>query len=494
VRGPIAGVVESTEAKATRSVKWSALMELVSRSASPILFIVLARLLTPEVFGIFSVALIVTNFSQILWEAGLSRALVQTKEKPEDAANVVFWLNAALAIVTYGLIWVLAPAIAVFFSTPDAVPVLRVLGIQVLLLSLTATHQALFTRALDFRPLFWIKLLTAFVPAALAIPLALLGYGVWALVAGTLAASGLSLLLFWRAHPWRPGLHFDHGLARRMMVFGLWVTGEGLAGWFFLWGDNLLVGRYLGPESLGVYTVGWSVVAAVFGLALRPFLPVLYPTFSRMQDDPEALARTFARANRVVIAVALPIGVGLLITAPQLVPLLFGTKWSGLGFVVALIGFMHAGTWLVGINAEAYRAIGRPDVTTSIMFVSALLYLPVYLIAAPHGLEVFTYARVGVALLVGIPVHVYAIVRLLGFSPLYLWRQGRSMLLATLVMAAVITPLTRALPAEGALAALLTAALVGLGAAVYMVGLWIFDRDFMRQTSATLVRVAVSRG
>ena len=175
--------------------------------------------------------MIAISFSQLFWDAGLSKALVQTKQAPEEAANVVFWTNFVLGILIYVVLFVTAPAIALFFRSPASGPVLRVLGFQIVIASLSSVQQALFVRDLDFRGLFWIKLLTAFVPGLFSVPLALFGYGVWALVGGSLAGQTLNLWLLWQRSPWRPKATFDMTLVRTLFRFGFWVLLESLGAW-----------------------------------------------------------------------------------------------------------------------------------------------------------------------------------------------------------------------------------------------------------------------
>lgn len=466
-------------------------MEGVSRTASPLIFIILARFLTPDDFGVVAIAMLAISFSQMFWDAGLGKALIQTREAPEKAANVVFWTNLVLGILVYGLLFFAAPLIADFFHSPASLPVLRLLGFQVVILSLTSVQQALLVRDLDFCRLFWIKLATALVPGLFSIPLALSGYGVWALVAGYLAGSLLNLTLLWRQSPWRPAWHFDWPLAQKLFNFGAWIVGESLVAWFCIYGDNLIVGKFLGMRDLGVYSVGWNATTIIFGLALNPFLPVLYPTFSRLQDDPETLRATFHKANRVVMSLALPMGASLLLLGPQIATVLFGAKWQGLGLVISLIGFMQGLGWLVGLNPVLYSALGRPDVNTKLMLLAILYYVPAFLIAAPYGLQVFTLTRLGVAL-VALPLHVYFCVRLLGVSPLYLWHDGKPMILATLAMALVVGGAEWFLVqfAVGLSAIIQLLALMGLGIATYLGVLWIVDSPYLLQTKNLLKKAA----
>lgn len=481
----------SATAKAVNSVKWSALMEIVSRTASPIIFVILARLLTPADFGIVATVMIAISFSQMFWDAGLSKALIQTNEQPEEAAHVVFWTNTFLGILIYVLLAALAPWLAEFFKCPEATPVLRVLGIQIVIASLSSVQQALFVRKMDFRFLFFVRLSTAFLPAFFSIPLAYFGYGVWALVAGSLAGQILNLILLWRFSLWRPKLWFDMVHFRKIFSFGIWVLAESFGGWLIMWGDSLIVGKYLGTHDLGLYRTGLMLVAIIFGIALNPFLPVLYPTFSRLQHDRIALKDSFHRVNRVVSSLALPMGMGLLLVGPGMSDLLFGAKWHGLGLVLSVLGVKEAINWLVGINVEIYRAMGRPDVNAKLLFIAILYYMPAYFIAVRSGMEAFVYVRLVVAL-VAIPLHVYLCRKMLGVSTFYLWHDGKNFFLATIVMGAVIGfvkwGIHGAAPAMPQLLA--QAIIVIVGAGSYAAALWIVDRSFIMET-LRLIRRAV---
>jgi O-antigen/teichoic acid export membrane protein len=484
-------VVETVTDKAKRSVKWSVLNELVSRTIQPVIFLVLARLLTPDDFGLASAATIVINFSQMLWDAGLGKALIQTKEDLEQAADVVFWVNAALGVTIYAILFTTAPLIAIFFHSPSFVPVLRVVGLQVVILSLSSVQQALLVRDMGFQKLFKVKLATALVPGLFSIPMAVAGLGVWALVAGTLVGSALYMVLLWQRSTWRPKWSFNLSLVKRLFNFGIWVVGEGLIGWFIVWGDNLVVGRSLGTQDLGVYAVAWNICNIIYGLLLNPFLPVLYSAFSRLQDDRDALKAAFQRANSIVMAIALPVGVGLLLVAPQFVTVFFGEKWQGLGMVLRLIGFMFGMAWVVGINPEVYRSIGRPDVNTKLALICLAYYLPAYIIAAQFNLVVFSYVRLGVAL-VSLPIHSYMAMRLLGLSPFYLWQRGKAIILAAIGMAVAGFGSAYILPSTWPAWAQLLA-LVPICVAVYGIVLWLLDHSFILQTVKLFRNAAFNR-
>jgi O-antigen/teichoic acid export membrane protein len=484
--------IQETTSKATRSVKWSALTEVVSRTASPIILVVLARLLTPDDFGVIATTMIAVSFSQMLWDAGLSKALVQTEEPIETAANVVFWTNILLGIFVYLILLGLAPTIARFFNSPASGPVLRVLGLQIVIGSLTSVQQALFVRDLDFQGLFWIKLLTAFFPGLFSIPMAFFGYGVWALVAGSIAGQLLNLLLLWNYSSWRPTFRYNLPCAKKMFRFGLWVLAEAFGGWLIMWGDGLIVGKYFGVHDLGVYRTGIMIVSIIFSVTLNSFLPILYPSFSRLQHDIPKLVQAFHKTIRIIMTLALPVGIGLFVVGQDAATVLFGNKWEGLGFVLSILGLKEGLTWAVGINPETYRAMGRPDINTKFMIIQILYFLPAYFVGAQFGLWVFVYVRMAVAL-AAIPIQIYFCTRMLGVSPWYLWQDGRSSVLAAIAMGMGVWVVkllfqSLALCLSGRIE-LVT--LIGTGVFLYATALWALDRAFVAQL-ADLVRRVLS--
>jgi len=479
--------------KAARSVKWSTLSEIVSRTVPPLVFVVLAKLLTPEDYGVVGTAMIAISFCQMFWDAGLSKALVQTKDSPLDAAHVVFWTNLLLGLAIYAVLFAGAPWIADFFHSPKSALVLRVLGLQVVLASLTSVQQALLVRDMGFQRLFWVKLITSFVPGVISIPLAIFGKGVWALVAGTLIGQTVNLVLMWELSSWRPRWQYDSVLARKLFGFGLWVVLESFGAWLMIWGDSVIVGRYLGVHDLGVYRTGVMMVMIVFGLALNPIVPILFPTFARLQDDVSSLRSVFHRVNRMVIAFALPIGTGSLLVGSEAAAFLFGDKWNGLGQVLSVLGFSSGLSWTVCLNTEVYRAMGISKMAALIMWLHLVIYLPAYWMSAHYGLQAFLFTRLGLVL-VGAVIHVAFFVNLLRVSPFYLWHEGKAMILGAAAMAVVVLAAKAALFQHAASSPgwLVLALLVPLGTATYIVAVWRLDPQFVLSLKGMLERVAKS--
>ena len=467
--------------QAIKAVKWTALNEIVSRAIQPIITLILARILTPEDFGVVGVAMIAIGLAQIFQDFGLGKALIQSETEIEKTANIVFWTNLFLSIVIYFIIFLTAPLISQFFHEPIVADVLRILGLQIILFSLVLAHQALFQRNFQFKQLFFIRTFSSLVLGFVSILLALLGYGVWSLVFGTLAGTILQVILLWKLSSWRPNRSYDFQLARQMFAFSAWVFIEAFLGWLILWGDSIVLGHFLGVKELGVYRVGVTFLMLVFGIFFNPILPVAYSAFSRLQNNREELIKSFLKMTKLISLVSLPLGVGFAILAPNISTIIFGQKWQGIEIVIALIGIMYSIAWLVGLNPEVYRAIGRPDINSKLLFVAVIYYLPVYIYVAPYGLFVFSLARLVVAI-IGMGLHIFVVNRILGLKITYLWSLTKEPLLSSLVMVIALYLAENFIGDVSGIGGWFKLfGIISIGIITYMVSLWLLNKDLVLQ-------------
>ena len=376
------------------TLKWSFLSELTGKLIQPIVFIVLVRLLTPEDFGVMSAALMVMAFSQIFWEAGMGKALIQRQTDIQDAANVAFWVNLALAMIIIGLLYIAASPIALTFFQDDRVTtVIQVMTLQVFLGALGSVQTALLQKELGFKKLFWVRFATVSLPGLASIPLAWQGMGYWALVAGTLTGQAAQVIMLWRMSPWRPNWSFPIPIAREMGRFGAWVGLSGLLAWFYLWMDSLVMGMYLGSHDLGLYRTGNQFSAMIFALLFVPITPVLYSHLARMNGDRERIKMAAEKVIQVLILIAVPVAAVIFFLSESIVTVLFGEKWEGIGLVIGVMGLVHGFSWIVSMNGEFYCAMGKPAYEAIVNGGMLLVYLCGYLYSISFGFEYFVWTR-----------------------------------------------------------------------------------------------------
>jgi O-antigen/teichoic acid export membrane protein len=395
---------------------WSVMAEICSRIVPPLSLVVLARLLSPADFGVVGAAAVVVSFAAIFWDTGMGQAFIQRRHDHEAAANIVFWTNLTLAGVLYSGLVVSAGWIAQFFGDERIRHVLWVQGLVLLPSAAAAVFAADRRKTLDFKGLFWMRLTTSGIPIVSSVPLAMGGWGYWALIAGNLASAVLGLFVLWRGSSLKIGWGYNIAVAREMFVFGKFAMGEALLGWLYAWGDSLLIGRYFSTDELGVYRAANSVVAMVFAITVAPVFPVLFPLFSRLQQ-PGAIRRRLLEVVAAVSAISWMIGVMFAFNGDLIAALALGGKWTGAASMIAGLGVINGISYYSLAGHEAMRATGQVRAVFIMLFTSLSYSVPLWIWSVRSGVEFFLLVR----LLLMIPGHAlmfYFFRRHLGITPI----------------------------------------------------------------------------
>ena len=459
----------STRQQIRTASLWSLLSEAAVRVVTPFVFLILARLLTPEDFGLVATAMIVVSLAQLIGDGGMSRALVQSVGDTVATANTVFWMNLALGFVLYIILFLLADLAATPFGDPRAAGIIQIQGLQVILMPFVSVHKAVFQKGLDFRPLFKLQLVAAVVPGLISVPFAIYGMGYWALVWGSLIATLVQAVVVWRRSSWRPRFRFDRKIASNLLGFSAWTSGQSIITWFYQWGDTFFVGIFLTSVAMGLYRTGSALIIFVFAVAIAPLQPVLFSAFSRLQNDLPSLGEALAKANKAIAMVSLPIATLVFVFRDAAELLIFTEQWQGIAPVIGWAALTQGMAWTVGSNAQAYSAAGRPDVTLKLNLVLLCIYIPIYWLAIQQDIETFLKARFALTL-AAIPVHLYIARRLFGTSMLNFFDQIKWSLVASASLALAILFLSSLVVPESSLFAY---GLIGFaGIFVYVLLMW----------------------
>jgi O-antigen/teichoic acid export membrane protein len=376
------------------SLKWSTFGELVSKVLPPLFYIITARLLTPADFGIVATAAMVVAFASIFWEAGLSKALIQNQEFDiQKMSNIVFYTNITLSLIAYFCLFLLSDSIAQFFHDGRVADVLKVSGLSLVIGALMSVQTALLQKNFEFKKLFYSRFVGTIIPGVVAVVMAFMGYGYWSLVWGTIASLLLQVLILWYLSVWRPTIEYDCSIAIKMFHFSKWILLSALLSWFFIWGDIFVLGFFFTPHELGLYRTGNYFVGAVIGLVTAPIVPVMYSYFSTIQNDKESVKEVLLFSSKVVSLFVLPMGVGLYIVQNPISDLLFGEKWIGIASVIGYLALTHSLAWIVGLNTEVYKAIGKPKIEFIMQIITVPFYLIAFVIASQISFVFFLQTR-----------------------------------------------------------------------------------------------------
>lgn len=377
------------------ALKWSFLAEIAAKAIQPVVFIALARLLTPEDFGVMTAAMMVIAFSQIFWEAGMGKALIQRQTDVEAAANAAFWINVGLGLFMAVLLYASARPIALtFFQDERVTAVLQVMTLQIMLGALSSVQTALLQKEMDFKRLFWVRFATITLPGLASIPLAWYGWGYWALVAGSLVGQLVQTVILWSISHWRPAIRFRSSDLQSLTRFGAWVSGVSLLAWYYQWIDMLFIGKYLGAKLLGEYRIAAQLNTLIFSMIFAPVLPVLYAhlamLFSRRLQSDSIIQTILA----IAAWLSIPVGLSVFLLSQPIVEFALTTQWEGAESIIAWMAIIQMLGHLSAFNGEVYRATNRPDLEGKVWLVGVLFYTPAYYMLAKTSMDAFLAGRV----------------------------------------------------------------------------------------------------
>ena len=323
---------------------------------------VTARLLTPADFGVVGVATIFVHFAVLFSQFGLGPALVQRPHIEERHIRTAFFVFTLSGLVIGLGVVAAAPLIAGFFEMPRLTPILQVGAIAFPLQGLGAVPSAMLTRELQFRKLAAVNLASFILGSGVVgITLAFLGFGAWALLLALLSQYLIYLVLLLFAQPFPKLPQFEPNAFRELLYFGGGFTVARLLNYAAGHGDNLVVGRWLGPAALGFYGRAYQMLVFPVNLFGDTLDQVLFASMSRVQDDSQRLALAYKRGISLTALVYLPMSVGLIVLAPEVIYVVLGPAWEGIliPFQILAAGMIFRANKIDHTVARATGAVYR---------------------------------------------------------------------------------------------------------------------------------------
>lgn len=406
---------QSLKDKTVRGVGWSAIDNVIQYAVSFIVSIVLARLLSPDDYGLLGIIAIFTAVCTALINGGFSNALIRKQEVTDDDYNTVFIVNLGMSLLLYSIIYLCSPLIATFFKRPELVSLTRVSTLGIIIGALAIVQQTRLTKRIDFKTQTKITMVASITSGIIGVTMALLGCGVWSLVAQGLSIQLIRTFLLWLFNHWIPKLQFSKDSFRDLFGFGWKMMLSNLLDTVWKELYQVVVGKFYSPATLGQYTraKGFS---QLFSSNLTTVIQrVTYPVLSNIQDDKDRMVSAYRRIIKTTMFIA---AISLFLLGAVSEPLLYcliGPKWHEASVYLPLICVASSLYPLSAINLNMLQVQGRSDLFLGLEVIKKIIALGPLFVGAFVGIMPMLYVNL-VTSVIGFFLNSYYSGKYVGYS------------------------------------------------------------------------------
>ncbi len=356
--------------------------------------IILARILAPEAFGTIALILVFSNILQVFVDSGLGNALIQKKNADDLDFSSVFYFNILVCVVLYLLLFLCAPVIANYYENPDLTPLVRVLGLTVIISGVKNVQQAYISRTMQFRKFFLTSLGGVIAAAVISIAMALNGFGIWALIAQKVINLAVATCLMWLTVKWRPKLVFSWQRLKGLISYGWKLLASSLIDTVYRELSKLIIGKKYSEADLAFYNQGNqypNLIAININTAIDS---VIFPVLSKEQNDPQRVKAMTRRAMKTGIYVMAPLMMGLAFTSPNVVSLVLTEKWLPCVPFMRIFCITFMFYPLHTTNLNAIKAMGRSDLFLKLEIAKKIVGVVLLLISMWHSVMAMAYSMI----------------------------------------------------------------------------------------------------
>lgn len=355
------------------SMLWKLLERFSTQIVSFVISIILARILSPNEYGVIAILIIFINFANVIIDGGLNTALIQKKNADQTDFSTIFWFCLLLSLVFYIILFFTAPLIAKFYDNDLLIPILRVLSLILFANTFNSIQRAYVSRHMLFKKLFWVNAVAIIVSGTIGIIMAYQGYGVWALVGQSLSSPIVCCFLMWVTIKWRPTLVFSKERFRGLFDYGwkIFLTNFIVAVYEDIRG--LVIGKVYQPSVLAVFDRGKALPNLLMSNITSSINTVLLPAFADEQDDRVRVKQMMRRSVQVSYFFVLPLLVFFLFAAHNIILVLLTDKWLPAVPFVQIFCIAFILMPIQNINMTAIKSLGYSNITLKLEIIKKIL-------------------------------------------------------------------------------------------------------------------------
>lgn len=382
--------------KSVEAGKWLFLSTVFQKTITAASFIALARLLSPEDFGIIAILFIIPNFLDLITTFGFETSLIQTKDNPTLFFNSLWTFNIIKSFFIFIIIFFSAPIISNFFHIEKALWAVRLSGIFTLVPGFSNVAQLFFFKNIDFKKIFIRDAVSSVSYALVAIVLALFYKSFWPLFIANAAQQLTGVIITYILHEFRPRLNFDFKKLLRLVNYSKWIFAQNVSGRIITSAENFLIGKMLNPVDVGLY----GRAKALSAIPSSPFFNIInritFPVYSKIQDSREKIKDGFLKSLDILFFITIPFMFLILESSHQIILILLGEKWFPMELLLKIFGVTTTLTVLVSPAGPIFNALNNPKIQFNINFINITMLIILFLVLMP----VFHVLGAGIAALI----------------------------------------------------------------------------------------------
>ena len=423
--------MRNIRSRVVQSISWSIAGNWVIRGIGVLKMILLARILSPHDFGVIGVALLAINCLGVFSDVRIGAALIQKKHVDRDDLDTAWTMAIARGILLFGLLFAAAGPLADYFAQPDLKTVFRVIAACFVLEGFTNIGILFFQRDIDFKHQARLDVISDLAGSISAVLLALILKDFWALVWASVIWRLIYFGLSFRLHPYRPRLCWDRKRAAHLIHFGKHVFWISIVTFVVTNGDDALVGRLLGLDLLGYYTMAYAIANLPVTSLCETLGRISFPVYSQMQDDRERVREVFQKIFESALMILLPLTALIMLLAQDFIAVFLGDRWLPMAGVLKVLCLLGLFRGLSNVIAPVFLSVNRPEIQSRNKTVELMVFaLLIYPLTTRWGLIGAGWA-VSAVYLVGLIMNVEALSRLLKDVPQVIYTALRCPLAAT---------------------------------------------------------------
>ncbi|SKA08771.1 MOP flippase family protein [Selenihalanaerobacter shriftii] len=347
---------------------WNSLSSVFLTGLNFVITAILARLLTPNAFGVMGMIQTTIALINMMNQFGLAPAIIQGENLNQERLSSLFWFNMLIGIIMTAIVYFSSNLIALFFNQPELTELLKLISVVFTIVSFSFIQQSLLRKKMKFKELFNINIFSTILYGIITIVLALNNFGVHALVYGFIAKNIVASVFIILYYKWTPNLFFSFNMIKDLLDFGIYVFGTGIINYFNRNLDYLLIGRFLGSESLGYYTLAYKLmlvpVRKIGGVISNTFLPA----FSEIKENKSSIKKYYLNVLGLIALITFPMMGGLFIVASEMILTVYGQNWSSVIILIQILSITGAVQSIGTTVGIVLLSQGRSDISFKFNF------------------------------------------------------------------------------------------------------------------------------